>query len=210
MGKEAIKTPTKPEDPRRVLPPKAGSAIHQDHADNYWTLRNKLFVASIAISAVSICFSAVSLGLAVWALTKSIENQRQSIANQRDLKGIDLLVTFQKRYDELAYDVRSKVDSDEKATEYYHRFWDLQFEQYQYWKLGMIQPEIYGSWMEFRRQEFVRNYKIRNVTFQEGWLEGKNYLFAGDPKRSGYYKEFADFMDGVFRGEDWRYKPPNK
>lgn len=143
--------------------PKAGSAIHQDHAHHYWTLRNKLLVASIVISAVSICFSAASVGLALWALTKSIENQRQSIDNQRDLKGIDLLVTFQKRYDELAYDIRSKVDSDERATEYYHRFWDLQFEQYQYWKVGMIQPEIYGSWMEFRRQEFVRNYKIRRL-----------------------------------------------
>src|SRR5260221_9848157 len=116
---------------RSVLPPSKGPSEHRDHADNYWTMRNRLIGISIVLSFLSVVVSTASVFFAVSALK---ENQR----SQLDMKGIDLLVSFQKRYDDLAYDARAAANStssdsarSKKATEWYHRFWDLQFEQYQ-------------------------------------------------------------------------------
>ena len=199
---------------RFVLPPEKGPDEHQNHADNYWTLRNRLIRFSIAISALSIIFSALSLFLAILALNRGLENQRSSIENQRDMKSVDLLVSFQKRYDDLAYDVRSRVDSKGKALEYYHRFWDLQFEQYQYWKSGWIKREIYSSWMDFRQKEFDQNDPVGGISFQDGWtLTERDYLLPALQQRAAAYKDFTDFMDKVLHGDSSQYRngpPPIK
>ena len=68
-------------------------------------------------------------GLSFWFANHALNT---TLETQQELKGIDLLVYFQKRYDDLIYDGKKKVNDKNTATDYYHRFWDLQFEQYQY------------------------------------------------------------------------------
>jgi len=187
------------------------------HPDNFWTLRNMLILGSMVMSAASVV-------LALITLNSSISNQRHLISNQREMKGIDLLATFQKRYDELAYDVRSRVNdptklvardsasqstqfndstktTSEKSKDWYHRFWDLQFEQYQYWKLGYINKDIYVTWMEFRKHEWDTNDSLAGMTYQEGWTETKEHHFGGGSDRGAYYKNFTKFMRDVFDGK---------
>jgi hypothetical protein len=198
---------------RSVLPPTKGPAEHQDHADNSWTLRNKLIGFSILFSFLSIVVTTVSVLIALSAVKRSAENQRNIVENQRDMKGIDLLVSFQQRYDALAYDARSQAslnitdaEKSTKAMEWYRRFWDLQFEQYQYWKKGYINYDIYESWMDFRWHEWDTNDSLNGVTYRVGWKDTKEKHFGGRPSGVSYYKDFICFMENVFDGKSDVYR----
>ncbi len=154
-----------------------------------WRLR-----ASDRLTLVSIFISALSFGFAIYALIYTLDQQRK-------MKVIDLLAEFQRRYDEVTYDVKGKVQAQPQVgqvrpEEYYRRYWDLQLEQHQYWKSGYITREIYSSWMDFRRREWLANEQVGGKSYQDGWQEAKRYL-------DDY--EFSNFMERVFNGDRTAY-----
>jgi hypothetical protein len=181
--------------PRSVMIPNKGPREHRNHADNYWTLRNRLIVISILISGITIIVSAASILVAVIALSSSLSNQRH-------LKGIDLLQSFQKRYDELAYDMRPKIKPDEpdRAHVFYMRFWNLNFEEYQYCKADLIDRTIYSTWMGSRKLEWDINDPVGGIRYQDSWTSARDVMIQHDYGGHHDYKEFVDFMDGVFQG----------
>jgi hypothetical protein len=77
--------------------------------------------------------------------------------------------------------------------DYYYRFWDLQLEQYQLWSLGFITPEIYSSWMSFRRSEWNSKDMVGGMTCQQAWRAVKERL-KND--------KFSRFMDKVFQTDE--------
>lgn len=164
-----------------------------NHADNKWTLRNKLIAITTLISTFGFGLSLTSVLVASKALTTSTETQRQ-------FKAVDLRQYCQKRYDDLAYDTKLRASEPNQAKIYYRRFWDLQFEQYQYCRDGLIEPQIYATWMAARRLEWDSNEPVGGVEYQKGWTDMKDFFLHHDYGGRGDYKEFVDFMDGVFHG----------
>jgi hypothetical protein len=118
-----------------------------------------------------------------------------TVHNEREMKTIDLLTHFQQRYDYLVYEEQRKLQAlpeeqaRPQAEAFYRRFWDLQLEQYQEWREGFITPEIFSSWMNFRRCEWERNEKVGGVTYREGWEGFKKYLGNDDDGFSAYMEE---------------------
>ena len=178
----------------------------KNHPDNHWTVRNRLIRRATLNSGLSLFVSLVSVVLAYYAFTTTT-------STQHELKEIDLRQNFQKRYEELVFDAKEKasvpIEDKEQARKvavsYYHRLWDLQLEEYQYWKDGLIKPEVYASWMDFRRKEWKTNDSLQGVTYQQAWAEMKSYFLDNEPGRVAYYKEFTDFMEGVFQGKTETY-----
>ena len=147
---------------------------------------------------------------ALQAQQELAEKARQA---QRDLKQIDLRQDFLKRYEEIVFDEKEKVKSlrartpkekeiaRKKAFSYYHRFWDLQLEEYQFRCDGLIDKRIYASWMDFRRGEHRDNDNLQGITYKEGWEESKKYFLDREPSRAPYYTYFTGFMEKVFQGD---------
>jgi hypothetical protein len=182
-----------------------------DHADRYWTLRNKLIRRATINSTFSVVASFVSVVLALSAVIVTINTQRQ-------LKEIDLRQNFLKRYDELVFEVKPRTmsapansDDEKKAAQlmafsYYHRFWDLQLEEYQFWREGLIDKQIYASWMDFRRSEMQNNESLQGISYRQAWDEMTKYLKGRERPALNYYSEFINFMDGVFQGKSESYE----
>jgi hypothetical protein len=192
--------------------PEEIAAKIKNHPDNQWTVRNKLIRQATINSGLSLFVSLVSIVLAYYAFTTTT-------STQRELKAIDLRQSFQKRYEELVFDGKDKASApvqdqgqaQKLAIGYYHRFWDLQLEEYQYWKDGLVDAEVYASWMDFRRLEWKANDPLQGVTYQQAWAEVKVYFLNHETNRIAYYKEFTDFMEGVFQGKTETYaKGPKK
>lgn len=182
------------------------------HPDNYWTLRNKLICVTTVGSALSLCLSMFSLYVASNVAYTNSKTQRElreedykiqqkfgekEFERQRLLKELDLRQNCQNRYDDLAYETKARVKSTNDAKGYYKRFWDLQFEQYQYCKDGLINREIFATWMASRHDEYKDNESVGKMPYQDGW----NYM-AGHFKKHNHeaYAEFVDFMNQVFLG----------
>jgi hypothetical protein len=185
------------------------------HADQYWTLRNKLISRTAKNSTLSVIASFVSLMIALTVVVYTTSTQKQLTAQalkaQRELKEIDLRQFFLKRYEEIVFDQREKVESlpantpkeilEKKARSYYHRFWDLQLEEYQFRCSHLIDERIYSSWMDFRYGEFRENADLQGINYRTGWEEAKDYFSKREPQKKRYYTNFIGFMDKVFNGE---------
>jgi hypothetical protein len=154
--------------------------------EDRWSLRNKL-------ALISTIFSGLSWGFAIGALMYSVSTQYQ-------MKNIDLLIYFQKRYDDVAYDMKGRVGKEYKPEDYYHRFWDLQFEQYQYWRLGLIRQDIYSSWMGVRLSDWKRDEDLGGMKYRQGWEEAQRYLSNGSTNNPKYYDDFVKFMNAIHDG----------
>src|SRR6266478_5403547 len=144
----------------------------KSHPDNYWTLRNVLILVTTTVSSVGLALSLASFILAYKASATSSATQRElrdqdfkrqvnlrdeDFERQRLLKETDLRQYCQRRYDDLAYETGARVKSKSDSRSYYKRFWDLQFEQYQYCKDGLIAQKIFATWMASRRLEYDEN-----------------------------------------------------
>ena len=148
---------------------------------------------------------------------KGLQAQKEMAAEalraQRELKEIDVRHYLLKRYEEIVFDEKEKVKSlrartsmekqiaRNSAFSYYHRFWDLQLEEYQFRCDGLIDKRVYASWMDFRRGEYQINNHLQSVTYKEGWEEAKIYFLEREPSRAPYYTYFIEFMEKVFQGE---------
>jgi hypothetical protein len=174
------------------------------HPDNYWTLRNKLILVTTLISSLGLTLSLLSLYLASKASTTSSATQRElrekDFERQRVLKESDLRQYCQRRYDDLAYET-ARVKSESDAKGYYKRFWDLQFEQYQYCKDGLVDKNIFATWMASRRFEYVDNEPVGQMSYQRGWEYMSDRFKKHDNGNQGAYTEFVNFMNAVFQSK---------
>jgi hypothetical protein len=119
---------------------------------------------------------------------------------QRKLKEIDMRQYCQKRYDDLAYEARVRVRTNDDAKGYYKRFWDLQFEQYQYCKEGVINQKIYKTWMDSRRREHRDDERVGKMGSQKGWDYMAGIFIKNEEPEKEAYTEFVSFMNEVFAG----------
>lgn len=197
------------------------------HPDNYWTLRNKLILVTTAVSTVSLGLSLFSLILVSKVAYTNVQTQRELRAQdyarqeefgnrdfkrQRALKEADLRQNCQRRYDDLAYETKARVKSESDAKGYYKRFWDLQFEQYQYCKDGLIDPKIFATWMDSRRLEFRNDEPVGKMGYQAGWhYMAEHFKDHDDVNRgAGSYTEFVNFMNDVFQAQKTTCDPESK
>src|SRR5437764_977233 len=84
------------------------------------------------VSTCALCFS-------IYALLHTSSVQRQ-------MKTIDLMRSFQERYDRLEWVESKAVHDEDTAKRYFARYWNLQLEQYEYWKQGFIDDKIFAYW----------------------------------------------------------------
>ncbi len=103
-------------------------------------------------------------------------------------KMLDVASDFNKRYDDILYVMLPKVGKDVPVEAYYHRFWNLQVDQYHAWQLGFVPNSYFAYWMQERHLEAKENQSVGGVPFQECWKSAK--LGLRD-------KEFAGFMEVV-------------
>src|SRR5262249_24459174 len=97
-------------------------------------------------------------------------------------------------FDKLTYETRTDLAAGKLApSEFYRRYWGLQFNQFHYWKSGFITHEVYRAWMCFRRHEWQKNEELSGVTYRDGWTIAVESW--------GFNREFTTFMESVFRGE---------
>ena len=133
----------------------------------------------LELTAILAAFAAV--GISVFSLKKTIDN-----ANE--LKTIDMIVYLEDKYDHIKYEIRPFVDDSSKAKEYYFRYWDLQINQHQFWRLGYLNDDIYSYWLCFRYHDFQNNEILGGMSYLEGWkLVQKTYDLS--PEFSAFIKE---------------------
>jgi hypothetical protein len=139
---------------------------------------------------------------AIFAVILSIFTFRFSQRRLHEMKTIDLMRSFQDRYDRLVFE-DSIDETPEGERHFYLRYWNLQLEQYQYWKQYLIEDGIFEYWMALRREaynETMHPFRRKlSVPFAKGWEEAKQGLKLG-LHRGG---DFQRFMDHIFtsRGE---------
>jgi hypothetical protein len=140
----------------------------------------------------------VELLLLTAAVLVSVYSMSINIQRQHEMKTIDLMGHFQDRYDELIWEVADHVTDTEKAENYFSRYWNLQLEQYEYWKQDLIADDIYAYWMGLRRALYndphYRPFKLTlpEYTYQQGWQHAQK-----DLRVTVHPYDFGDFMNDV-------------
>lgn len=140
-------------------------------------------------------FTIFSFLIAVYGLYQVVLVQQENKEFYKELKTIDLMSSFQNRYDDIMH--TSKKLSNEGILDgviYYERFWNLQLEQWQYFNKGYVDCSTYSYWMLCRYREWIKNDSVGGITFQDGFKLGLSGLEA--PK-------FKSFMSTVF--ENYSY-----
>ena len=140
-------------------------------------------------------FTIFSFLIAVYGLFQVVEVQKENKEFYKELKTIDLMSSFQNRYDDIMHTSKNlSNDGLVDAVVYYERFWNLQLEQWQYFNKGYVDCNTYTYWMTCRYREWVKNDRIGGVSYQEGFKKGLMGLEA--PK-------FKKFMTNVFESSSY-------
>ena len=112
------------------------------------------------------------------------------------LKMTDVLMENHRRYDALLV-AKEKLQAngksppnEEKIKTYIVRFWNLQFDEFDCWRRGMIPTSTYTEWMVGRQQEWKANETIAGTwDYQRGWASVKARYTISD---------FTSFIEMVF------------
>ena len=149
--------------------------------------------AFMRVSALVISLAAFVLSLLSLTVTRK---------RQHEMKTIDLMRSFQDRYDKLVFEAADQVKNGEEAERFFYRYWNLQLEQYEYWKQGYIDDRVYAYWMAFRRAEYKEDEKLFKrhpaATYKQGWEKAKELLKL-DLHPIG---DFQEFIEEVFDKND--------
>lgn len=123
---------------------------------------------------------------------------RKSLIQTKEHQSINLTNDYQKRYEAIKYDVGvADLRSNSDWENYYLKYWNLQFEQFEYFKKGYIDESIYTYWLIVRYGEYHENAKTGKMNYKNGWD------FVSDKTVS---TEFKSFMERVFNCANGNYK----
>lgn len=149
-----------------------------------WLLADKILACTAGIYSIALIMSIITFSF--------------HIKRQYEMKTIDLMRSFQSRYDKLVWEVVDGVQNKSQAAQYYSRYWNLQLEQYEYWKQGYIDDNIYAYWMRLRRATYNNpildplGNRIPGYGYQEGWKDAKKWL-----RIDLHTYDFGPFMEEV-------------
>jgi hypothetical protein len=118
--------------------------------------------------------------------------------HNQELKSVDVMLAFTDRYQGLLWVDRQLVAQGLMLEEeYYFKYWDLQLDQYHYWKRGYVDPTTFSYWMDSRYADWNENQMTGQISYQEGWRMTKDRL--QDP-------DFSRFIDQVVSGNRGVYE----
>ncbi|MBL8545927.1 MAG: hypothetical protein JNL81_05645 [Hyphomonadaceae bacterium] len=132
--------------------------------------------------------------LGLWLTAHSIRSQTQ---NSRVEKIADVLIACSDRFhaidsvrDEIEAKLRRGELSQEEACErYFFEYWHFQWDQWNYFKLGLIPHEMYADWF-YQRLVIVRLGSLTcGITFLEGWQKVRRHFET--------YEDFSVFVDNA-------------
>ncbi len=121
-----------------------------------------------------------------------------------EMKVIDLLIHFGKLYEQIAFAEWSELansptpQSRQRVEQHFRRFWNLQLEQFLFYKRGLIDRETYQYWMNCRFEENKANESVPwkdkkgsgSMSFREGWEYARSHYIRDNT--------FVGFMNQVF------------
>jgi len=152
-------------------------------------------IGAILISRLDLAVPALVAVFGLWLTALSIQAQTR---NSRIEKIADVLMDCTQRFhgvealrDSLEAAVRKgDVDVEAARERYFEAYWHFQWDQWNYFKLGLIPHEIYADWF-FQRIVLMRlNHKSFGVIFEEGWRQIARPQFIT-------YVDFCQFVDAV-------------
>ncbi|MCX7356967.1 MAG: hypothetical protein NT015_02280 [Alphaproteobacteria bacterium] len=129
----------------------------------------------------------------------AIQSLREATRNSRLEKIADVLMECTRRYGDLI-ELRHTLKKDvlcgditaaSAANRYYHAYWNLQWDQWTFFRLGLIPHEIFGDWFLERLNALSYDNDSFGGTFERGWTEvGRKAMTT--------YPDFVAFVDAVW------------
>lgn len=133
--------------------------------------------------------------IALFALRAALRSIRQQTQNSRVEKMADTLMECDTRYGRIREAIlrqeAKEPRSRSKLSKHYERtFWALQFEQWNYFRLGLIPQESFTVWVAARCREFAdEGDLIFGRTYRTSW-ENSCLSFSNIP-------DFVRYMNGM-------------
>lgn len=130
--------------------------------------------------------------LGLWLTAHSIRSQTQ---NSRIEKIADVLIACSDRFhaidlvrDDMETKLRhNEIPQDQACERYFYEYWHFQWDQWNYFKLGLIPHEIYADWF-YQRLVIVRlGVRTCGASFMEGWQCVRSHFLT--------YEDFLAFVD---------------
>jgi hypothetical protein len=122
-----------------------------------------------------------------------------NLNTQWTLKAADVRLSFQKRYEDIEYDFRAKVNAAATPTEqrelarvYYQRFWGLQMDQFEAWLEGLVPDRTYRYWVTLRESSARTTNTVGGVPHEEGRRIAQDSLGSRE-----FEQHFWAFIDKV-------------
>jgi hypothetical protein len=141
----------------------------------------------------------LTLGIAFVGAGIAVQTIREATRNSRLEKIADVLMECTSRYGELIT-LRHALKKDvlcgditpqSAANRYYHAYWNLQWDQWTFFQLGLIPHEIFGDWFLERLGALSHDNDSFGGTFERGWTEiGRRAMVT--------YPDFTAFVDAVW------------
>lgn len=121
----------------------------------------------------------VLAGCAIFSAWIAVRALRRNIRAQKTAKMADILISTTQRFDKLYSDYR-KIDFSKQLSEddksVMRRFWSMQYEQFQYFKYGLIDIEIMTYWMRLRNREHNEILENAHASYKEILFEIIEYF----------------------------------
>jgi hypothetical protein len=141
----------------------------------------------------------LALAVAIFGAALAIQALREATRNSRVEKIADVLMECTNRYGaliELRHTLKKDVqcgdtNAQSASRRYYHAYWNLQWDQWTFFQLGLIPHEIYADWFVGRHGALVDPNDSFGGTFERGWTE------IGRPSKI-MFPDFAAFVDAVW------------
>lgn len=129
----------------------------------------------------------------------AIHTLRSQTRNSRIEKISDVIMECTRRYDgilRLARDLDASVKQRETtrsqaASTYFHAYWNLQWDQWNCARLGLLPLGLLAIWYSERIDSLTMNQAYFGVTFDDGWRTFGRQHLKRDPA-------FVEFVDAVW------------
>jgi hypothetical protein len=109
----------------------------------------------------------------------------------KKMKSFELAALFNKRYEEIRDQAnRANNEYNENLKHLYSKYWELQFTQYQFFKKGLVDSNIYCFWVNNKKFKFNNQIKLGPYTLKESWEQLGAHNISN---------EFNVFMNCVFQ-----------